>query len=60
MSKYNDEQLNDITESAITALASYIQIHFGKNEDSNSYVSDNRLFDIVKEYVNKEIENENI
>lgn len=54
MPKFNDEQLNDIAESAITALASFIQIHFGKNEDSNSYVSDNRLFEIVKEYARKE------
>jgi hypothetical protein len=53
----NSDQLDALTESAINVLASYIQNHFGKNEDSNSYVSDNRLFDIVKHYVKKESAN---
>lgn len=53
----NNDELDGLSESAITAMANHIQIYLGKNQDSNSYVSDNRLFDIVKQYVKKEITN---
>lgn len=51
-----DDRMDSLAESAITKLASYIQDYLGKPKDSNSYVSDNKLYSIVQDYIRKEIQ----